>query len=344
MQPRIEHRYLGEIQSEAGARFRTPLPAIDWVPVLEWHHWQDARRGASPLNSAPARVTIRPRWDARDGPPYIAGVDVMPCDDNRPKPERIPLHYFSTSVHEAVRALVKEGRMLESTKFSWRICALEVDGDVAPTPAAFTVEQVSTANEVVETRRMRDLLYEAVRHGPARVKGGARDFPVLMSSSILEQTAHAATAAGELEAGGILLGKLWRSADSADFIAEVTAQVPATETVAEDTSLRFTPRTWQAVSAAVRLRGAGERILGWWHTHPRALWACHACPPERRAHCAANRPFFSPMDVALHRTAFQGAGNVALLLSFQEDPTPRHDLFGWRQGLMAARGYYVVKK
>ena len=50
------------------------------------------------------------------------------------------------------------------------------------------------------------------------------------------------------------------------------------------------------------------------------------------------------MDVAFHRTAFQAAHNVALLLSFLDGPAPRFDLFGWRRGLVAARGYYTIEE
>ena len=48
-----------------------------------------------------------------------------------------------------------------------------------------------------------------------------------------------------------------------------------------------------------------------------------------------------PWTCAFHRTAFQCAHNVALLLSFHDDPAPRFDLFGWRRGIVCARGYYI---
>jgi hypothetical protein len=97
------------------------------------------------------------------------------------------------------------------------------------------------------------------------------------------------------------------------------------------------------VHAAIRLRRADEQIVGWWHSHPAALWPCRNCPPGRRAVCAANRSFFSSMDVAFHRTAFQGAHNIALLLSFLDDPAPGFDLFGWRRGWVCARDYYTTE-
>jgi proteasome lid subunit RPN8/RPN11 len=249
-------------------------------------------------------------------------------------------------VHHAVGALVEAGRIAEGAKYTWRICAFDADSGNAEPVARdpFTVEEAADADEAVRTCRLRDLLRHAVHHGEARGKGMVRDFPVIISRCVLDEAVGTATAAGELEAGGVLLGRLSRNAGSGDLILAVTAQVPAREAVAEDVSLRFTPQTWQAVHAAIRLRCAGERIVGWWHSHPLKVWPCHGCPAERRVHCPSNRPFFSGMDATFHRTAFQGPLNVALLLSFHEDPLPRHDLFGWRQGLIGARDYYVLEE
>jgi proteasome lid subunit RPN8/RPN11 len=292
-------------------------------------------------------VCIQPHWDAQSGPPYVACLEVSPCDGGEGRSEEIPLKFLADPVRHAVRALVEAGRIAEGAKYTWRVCAFDADpGKAAASErAAFTVEAAPEANEeALGPRRLRDLLRYAVRRGPVREKGVPRDFPVFFARSLLDEAAGEATAAGELETGGVLLGHLSRNADSGDLILEVTAQVPAREAVAEEVSLRFTPQTWQAVHAALRLRRASERIVGWWHSHPRKVWPCHGCAPERRARCPSNRPFFSGMDVTFHRTAFPGPVNLALLLSFQADPAPRHDLFGWRQGLIAARDYYVLEE
>ena len=245
-----------------------------------------------------------------------------------------------------MNSLVAEGRVTEGTKYTWRICAFDAEpGDGgASRDGAFTIEEAPEAAEGVSTRRLGDLLRLAVLQGPARDSGTAADFPVFIARPVLDEAATAATAAGDLEAGGVLLGSLSRDEDSGDLVLEVTAQVPAREAVADDASLRFTPATWQAVHAAIALRRANERIIGWYHSHPTKTWPCHACPPARRAECPSNRTFFSGMDVAFHRTAFPGPLNVALLVSFLDEPVPRLDLFGWRQGLIAARDYYVLEK
>lgn len=345
MQPHVPHRYVAEIRLECGPLLGTSPLEIDWIPAVEWSHFQNLRRRTVRLNSVPGRVRIRPQWDG-SGPPYVASIEVAPWDRDTTNPEVIPLHYFADPVRHAVSTLVEAGRIADGEKYTWRVCAFDADTGNAGVAVhdPFWVEEAPEAEEDLGTRRLRDLLRHAMHHGPARARGAPRDLPVFLSRGVLDEAIAAATFAGELEAGGVLLGRLSRSRGAGDLILEVSAQVPASEAVADDASLRFTPRTWQAVDAAIRLRRARERIVGWWHSHPRKVWPCHACTAEQRARCPSNRSFFSGMDAAFHRAAFQAPVNVALLLSFHEDPAPRHDLFGWRQGLVAAREYYVVEE
>ena len=345
MRPRIPHRYVAEIRPEGGEPLDSPPLEVDWTPAVEWGHFQDVRCGLARLGSLPGRVCIQPQWDAQSGPPYVGSIQVTTSNGNKAWPAEIPLKFLAGAMRRAVRALVDAGRVADGTPYTWRICAFAAD----PTHDnavrdRFTCMEACDTQEAVNTRALRDLLRHAERHGPVHVKTEPRDFPVIVSRRVVEEAAEAATAAGDLEAGGVLLGRVSRNAGARDIILEVTAQVPASEAVADSASLRFTPQTWQAVEAAIRLRCASECIVGWWHVHPRTVWPCRDCPAERRLRCPSNRPFFSAMDVAFHRTAFQGPLNVALLFSFQEEPAPRHDLFGWRQGLVAAREYYVAEE
>ncbi|MCC6472404.1 MAG: Mov34/MPN/PAD-1 family protein [Burkholderiales bacterium] len=345
-QPSVGHRYVAEIHAQGKQALDTPALEIDWIPALEWCHFQEVRRGAARLHSVPGLARIEPRWDEHAGPPYVAGLEVRPLDREAARAETLPLVYLLDPVRQAVSELVLAGGVPEGVKYTWRICAYAVDSkpDGERTRAPFCVEEAPVAGAEPHGRCLSALLPRAARHGPARENGAPPEFPVFFARGVLAEAAHAASAAGELETGGVLLGRLSRDAQCGDLILEVSAQVPASEALAEDASLRFTPRTWQAVEAALRLRRAHERIVGWWHSHPRRVWPCHACTPQQRARCPSNRPFFSGMDAGFHRTAFQGPANVALLLSFQEDPAPRRDLFGWRQGMVAAREYYVLEE
>ena len=66
----------------------------------------------------------------------------------------------------------------------------------------------------------------------------------------------------ENEVGGFLIG----------FLAEdgltVTHAVPAREAVGSAAQLTFPPEAWTAVLATIEERNQGERLVGWYHSHP----------------------------------------------------------------------------
>jgi hypothetical protein len=344
MQPLLAHRYVAEILRVGAPPVTTGELHPDWVPAVEWGYLQSVRRDGAARPAMPGRARIRPGWDHAAGAPYVSHVDV--CLD-RPGAcaERIPLTYFAAVVQRAVAALVAEGRVAEGDEYRWRICAYPAARAAAEEPAdpSFEVEEVADCARPPRDCTLATLLARAQHHGPCPEESDRLDMPVLFAPHVLQEASAAAIAAGPLEAGGILLGSLSRDAGEGELVLQVSAQVPAREAIAEDASLRFTADTWKAVHAAIRLRRDDELILGWWHSHPAAVWICRNCPRERRAVCPSNRPFFSSMDVAFHRTAFQPAHHVALLLSFLDDPAPRFDLFGWRRGLVCQRGYYTLE-
>ena len=377
MQPRLTHRWVAEILRDGSAPVLTGELSLDWIPALEWAHLQRVRRDAGAPTALPSAARLCPAWDSTAGTPYVTHVNVR-FDASGPQPapapgassdaepaQRIPLAYFAGAVQRAVTDMVERGQVGDGDEYQWRICAYPVArAAFASTEqaddASFDVVETTDGARLPEVRDLEALLARSVHHGPCDANSAAADLLVLFAPAVLREAAAAATAAGTLETGGVLLGKLARvsqesgqaggqsggqeSARAGELVLQISAQVPAREAIADDASLRFTADTWAAVHAAIRLRRADEQILGWWHSHPAALWLCRNCPPERRAGCASNRAFFSTMDCGFHRTAFQAAHHVALLLSFLDDPAPRFDLFGWRHGLVCARGWHTLEE
>jgi hypothetical protein len=94
------------------------------------------------------------------------------------------------------------------------------------------------------------------------------------------------------------------------------------------------------VDAAVRLRGQAEVYLGWWHSHPTRRW-CEQCPEEKRAQCKLTGEFFSSYDEALHRCCFPRAYSVALVISDSHATGLTAPMYGWRDGQLAQRGFYI---
>src|SRR5262249_54436313 len=166
--------------------------------------------------------------------------------------------------------------------------------------------------------------------------------PIFIPRRILDETIAAARATGgEIETGGILLGALHRDPGAPALFLEVTEQLPAEHPRAESTRLPFTAETWGAVHAALEFRGDAQLLVGWWHYHP-DFCAIRRCPPERRARCTATSAFFSAEDVRLTTVCFPAPHQIALLLSASTASGITASMYGWSQGMVAARGFHVL--
>ena len=140
----------------------------------------------------------------------------------------------------------------------------------------------------------------------------------------------------------MLIGLVHRdTAQPGRLFVEVTAQIPARHAEQELTRLTFTPDTWKAVDAAIRLRGKQERKVGWWHTHPSRQW-CEKCPVENRKVCKLSGEFFSSHDKAFQRAAFPAAFSIALVISDSYAQGLTFPMFGWKQGQIESRGFYRI--
>ena len=79
--------------------------------------------------------------------------------------------------------------------------------------------------------------------------------PVFLPRRVLDEAVESARQAGDVETGGVLVGKLRRDsgghAAASEIFVEITAQVPAPHTLSQSTKLTFTAETWAAVQAAM---------------------------------------------------------------------------------------------
>lgn len=310
---------------------------IDWEPALEWTHFEGVRSGRLPpvLNVCPAVVI--PVWDKEWRAPYVESFEVvMPGIDGNNFVGEIPLNYLCELARTHSAKLVEQGKLRAGELFRYKVCAFAKNArSESATAAGLIVEEEEQPLDL----RLSSLT-EFTRNAEPAGNGtrNERDVPVFIPARVLDEVTAAANKAGDLETGGVLLGKLYRDEALPDIFIEVTAQVHALHTQAQHTKLTFTPETWESVRAAIKLRRQNEIMVGWWHTHPDF---CKNCPAEKRAVCTYSQPFFSADDCALHRTIFSRAFNVGLLASYLSSGELTHTLFGWRHGIVAARGFYV---
>jgi hypothetical protein len=333
-----------EIFKEDGTHVGSYPVETDWSHVRECARFKAVRHDpARPLVLEDASGWVEPVWDPDAGEPCVAAVRAMVANNGGGAAAfDLPLTYFTGLARLESAKLVKSGLLEKGEKFKYAVCAypVEVPAEAEPQGSTLRFKVESVAAEVpLPERAFAPLLKKAV----ARGRIGEDDMPVFIRRRVIDETLALTTQARCHETGGILIGRLYRQRDpQCDIGAEVTAQIPATAVEADSASLAFTPDTWAAVDAAIRLRRSDEMYLGWWHSHPSKEW-CKDCPPEKRAKCSLSGDFFSYQDVALHRTVFYRAYSVALVISDSEAKGLTSHLFGWRHGQVASRGFYVLE-
>ncbi len=335
-----QFRYVAEIISCTGNTVDRVTLIPDWIPALEWSHFEGIRKGRIPPYTQPTQAQIVPVWDRGLGAPYLGYLRVLFCSDEINGFHcDIPIAYFSSLVQQKSSMLVDSGKLAAGEQFTYKICAYRV---ISPSQIPLedtdklTVEAVSDRLEI-EPWVLDPLIKEGQQRGGAAWYSA--DFPVFIPQTVLDEATILATQAGELETGGILVGRLRRDKTGKEVFLQITAQVPAKHTVAERASLKFTGETWAAATAAIELRGKNEQICGWHHSHP---WFCKKCPPESQRVChLSKKPFFSGDDCSVHRTVFSRAFHIALLLSFLGPQKLSIDCFGWREGRIKPRGFIV---
>jgi hypothetical protein len=341
MSLRTQHRYVAEASDRDGRRLGELVLEPDFTPAAEWSYLQGVRLGAFPALAHHGPYVVEPVHDDTSGQPYIAGIRMaFEAADPAYEAPLIPWSYFQQCVEDSSKQLVADGALRLGETFVYRICAFPAPGDEAPpipvsenavdhASAPLLLEQAALAPQIAGAQRMCEQAWNTA------------DIPVTVQPAVLEQANELAHAAGERESGGILVGHVRRDTASSEIYAEITAQIPATHAHAGPTHLRFTEQTWSAVSDALALRGRDEIWLGWHHYHP---FFCRRCDAAQRRHCVLSRPFFSREDCELHRTVFDAAFSVALLLTDIGEGSLSCDWFGWRGGRIAPRGCYLLSR
>jgi len=167
------------------------------------------------------------------------------------------------------------------------------------------------------------------------------DMPIIVAQRVVDEAKDLARQAGDLETGGVLIGKLQRDAESRAFFLVITAQIAALHTDASSMKLTFTAETWGAARTALALRRRDEGLFGWWHSHP-DFCRLRNCPMDRRQRCLSGSRFFSGEDVALTAALFGRAFHCALLVSDSAATGLVATMFGWRRGSVVSRAYHTI--
>jgi proteasome lid subunit RPN8/RPN11 len=310
---------------------------VDWEPAREWAEFRALRQGLIIQEDEAGRASrVQPVWHAKLGEPYMKGFRVsVESGGEESASIDFTTGYFKQLAKQASVLLVEKGVLKKGERFKYLMAAFPQQKTTKAPRPSFTTEEVTPRLPLLD-----ESLAEAARRSSFQGNVDEDDMPLFVPEEVLMEAKALSKQAGAKETGGILIGHLSSDASLPEIFARVTAQIPARHTEASLTSLTFTSATWTDVRAALELRHKGEIMLGWWHSHPVREW-CKGCSLESRKVCSMAVDFFSAHDHALHRTIFPRAYSVALVVNNLGDEDATFSMFGWKRGLLEARGFYL---
>ena len=336
---RIDHQFALVLFAEEGAPLGSTPVEVDWEPAVQWSSFFFLRRAELPLSGG-GTVSILPLWDREVGEPYCRGFRVsISRNGQSPCTSDFPPSYFRRLAAQAAALFIKQGKLEKDELFRYVVVALEANG-----PGSASPPQGLQVEEQVQPLRLLDSsLADWQKQATPVGLLDPDDMPVFVPQFLLDQVASQTLAERGRETGGILIGNLHRDAAVPEIFAEVTAQIPAEHTRGDAIKLTFTPDTWVAVDNAIKLRGRSEIYLGYWHSHPVFEWCkSRDCTLEKQANCKLAKDFFSADDQGLLRAIFPRGHSLALVANDTAFTTVTYSWFGWREGSVQPRGYYLM--
>ncbi|MGE0553218.1 MAG: Mov34/MPN/PAD-1 family protein [Gemmatimonadales bacterium] len=304
----------------------------DWEPARERFRLLVAERGVDPSVAFALEPLVEPRWSGLRGAPFVSACRLRAGDRSEPALD-LGIGYFAGSVQRLSSELVTRGLLGEGERYCATLIARPRAEGERPRRGALR----RRARVPIRPASLAALERCAVAHEDR----GDNDPLWFVPGELLEQARARVASERERETGGVLVGHLCRDPARGRLFVLATGQIPALAAVGDATSLSFTAETWTETRAELDRRARGEIMVGWWHSHPVHLW-CRDCTIECRRLCALDRGMFSESDRRLHRTVFPRAFAVGLVLSDTGNGPPGVAAFGWRDGLIARRGYHTL--
>lgn len=315
------------------------LVSPDWEPAVECTEFEAMRLGQLPTVFGVTSCVVEPLWHQEAGEPLVTSFSLsFELNDKTGCHSKL----FGTSYFENTAATVaakfkESGVVGKEEKLSFQVLAFPQQPD-GQKPSAFVFETEDLDQSLLLKRSSlatTRTLANATGESPEKL------YPTFIPAALLKEIAELSRNAGNKETGGILIGHLQVDENGTEIFAVITTQFPAQHTEAELMKLTFTSETWTEVRSALQLRRRGEIMLGWWHSHPARAW-CKDCSEESQRQCAYARGFLSAHDRGLHRTMFPRAYSLALVVNDVGFAPPSFSLFGWEDGGIAERDFYVV--
>ena len=336
-----DYRFAVVLFHENGDRVGSAALDVDWEPAVQCASFYFLRRGELPLNDGCGPASILPLWDRDVGQPYCRGFRVSLARDGHPPcTSDYPTSYFRSLAAKAAALFIKNGQLENDEVFRYLVVALSGDDCTSPPPPA---------NGLQAEEQIKPLYLHQSSLGDWRRRSKPvglvddDDLPVFVPQHLFDQVASQTLKERGRETGGILIGNLHHDAGLPEIFVEVTAQIPAEHTRGDAVKLTFTPDSWVAADVAIRLRKRNEIYVGYWHSHPVFEWCkSRECSLEKQANCRLKADFFSSDDQSVMRAIFPRGHSIALVANDTAFQDLTFSWFGWREGSIQPRGYYLM--
>jgi proteasome lid subunit RPN8/RPN11 len=322
------------------------LRTVDFGHAIRHTRFDAFRRGLTdeyqPVLSG---ARIEPVFlDPSSSSPRAKGFCVnVPLADGREHACDFDIKYFSALANRVRAELQRANEMSEKEELYYRLSAfLNEDENSLRAKETGNRLQVTTGGVVVGSGRRQDFRPAEPWDNPSLA-----DLSILVDLGVMEEIVEEAKSNSDREVAGYLLGHVQRDEDTQKVFVVVTGLASASGTTeATGTSVTYTPASFVQVRQIMKLRAAGESVIGWYHSHPFKL--CAECPLPTPPECIAKVLFYSVDDVHLMETTFEQPFMVGLLAAV--DPRieqalghPPLKLYGWDNGQIKARGFDVVR-
>ena len=153
---------------------------------------------------------------------------------------------------------------------------------------------------------------------PPTVQGRQYRYQVLIHRSVLNDIRAHARSNPDVEVCGVLVGKVYH--DGHAPWASISANIRGNYASGRNAQVTFKSETWTHIHEEMEARYQGQKILGWYHSHP------------------GFGIFLSEMDVFIQENFFSESWQVA----FVDDPrSGDRGLFVWRKGVTDREEFLV---
>ena len=266
--------YLAEIKGvDSTEVHQSRLMVSDAIldPLIRCAHFNGIRQERMPATISPPNATIAPCWDSEKGAPFFESIEIgfeqgNWTSEHNARASILPL------VMESASSLVRSGDLQEGEQYHYTLLAYPAKQSRAAQSHCFEMEPEDTSLPIRALSKP-DLVTSA-EAVPITPKSISDEHPVVIHQKVIDDSIALAQSTPEVETGGMLVGYLGRDQsadlDSSDLVVEVTAMIPINGE-ATSTSLRFSPLALTEAGNVLTLRGKGEVILGWVHSHPPLL-------------------------------------------------------------------------